>query len=151
MVAVSGGQPGKRTTDATIIGGIEEPENGTVKNYRSVDDAILKAQGHEAALKRSFSLLSSLGLAFGYVQDLIPTVERNKLTNFLCQISITNSWVGLLSNFGQNLQYGGPPLAVWSVLIACFVQWTITLGLSELASAFPSSGVRPQIISFLFH
>ncbi|KAH8693796.1 amino acid/polyamine transporter I [Talaromyces proteolyticus] len=88
------------------------------KDYQSIDDAILRAQGHEATLKRSFSLLSSLGLAF----------------------DITNSWVGVLSNFSQNLKYGGPPLAVWSVLIAGFVQWIITLGLSEIASAFPSSG-----------
>ncbi|KAJ5775639.1 amino acid/polyamine transporter I [Penicillium nucicola] len=84
----------------------------------TADDEVLRAQGHEAALKRSFSILASLGLAF----------------------NITNSWVGLLSNFGQNLKYGGYQVALFSVLIACFVQWAITLGLSELASAFPSSG-----------
>ncbi|KAL2681434.1 hypothetical protein Neosp_009045 [[Neocosmospora] mangrovei] len=84
----------------------------------SLDDAILRAQGHETVMRRNFNLLSSLGLGFG----------------------ITNSWVGALSNFGQNLKYGGPQLALFSVLIACFVQWIITLGLSEQASAFPSSG-----------
>lgn len=56
--------------------------------------------------------------------------------------SITNAWVGALSNFGQNIRYGGSQVALFSVIVACFVQWIITLGLSELASAFPSSGVR---------
>ncbi|KAJ5685540.1 amino acid/polyamine transporter I [Penicillium majusculum] len=53
---------------------------------------------------------------------------------------ITNAWVGALSNFGQNLRYGGSQVALFSVIIACFAQWIITLGLSELASEFPSSG-----------
>ncbi|KAJ5722624.1 amino acid/polyamine transporter I [Penicillium malachiteum] len=82
------------------------------------DDDLLRAQGHESVMKRSFSLLSSLGLAF----------------------SITNAWVGALSNFGQNLQYGGSQVALLSILVACCCQWVITLGLSEIASAFPSSG-----------
>ncbi|KAI4244147.1 MAG: hypothetical protein L6R40_003131 [Gallowayella cf. fulva] len=83
-----------------------------------LDDAYLRAQGHEAALQRSFSPLAALGLGF----------------------SITNSWVGYLSNFGQNLIYGGPQSVVFGLLVATAVQWTITLGLSEVASAFPSAG-----------
>lgn len=55
--------------------------------------------------------------------------------------SITNSWVGYLSNFGQNLIYGGPQSVVFGLLVATAVQWTVTLGLSEVASAFPSAGV----------
>ncbi|KAL8682513.1 MAG: hypothetical protein Q9186_001460 [Xanthomendoza sp. 1 TL-2023] len=84
-----------------------------------LDDAYLRAQGHEAALQRSFSPLAALSLGF----------------------SITNSWVGYLSNFGQNLIYGGPQLVVFGFLVATAVQWVITLGLSEVASAFPSAGV----------
>ncbi|KAJ5518239.1 Amino acid/polyamine transporter I [Penicillium expansum] len=82
------------------------------------DDDILRAQGHEAVFNRSFSIVASLGFAF----------------------NITNAWVGALSNVGQNLRYGGSQVALFSVIIACFVQWIITLGLSKLASAFPSSG-----------
>ncbi|KGO38911.1 Amino acid/polyamine transporter I [Penicillium expansum] len=82
------------------------------------DDDILRAQGHEAVFNRSFSIVASLGFAF----------------------NITNAWVGALSNVGQNFRYGGSQVALFSVIIACFVQWIITLGLSELASAFPSSG-----------
>ncbi|KAL9059283.1 MAG: hypothetical protein Q9206_001559 [Seirophora lacunosa] len=87
-------------------------------NSQDLDSTNLRAQGHEAALKRSFSLLSALGLGF----------------------SITSSWVGYLSNFGQNLIYGGPRVVVFGLLIATVVQCVITLGLSEVASAFPSAG-----------
>ncbi|RJE27108.1 hypothetical protein PHISCL_00575 [Aspergillus sclerotialis] len=39
-------------------------QSGMSRNLATLDDEILRAQGHEAVLKRSFSLLSSLGLAF---------------------------------------------------------------------------------------
>lgn len=41
--------------------------------------------------------------------------------------------------------YGGPQCAVFGLLVACAVQWTITLGLAEQASAFPSSGVSISV------
>ncbi|KAJ5165189.1 uncharacterized protein N7500_007019 [Penicillium coprophilum] len=94
------------------------PQPEAASSFSVSDDDILRAQGHEAVFKRSFSVVASLGFAF----------------------NITNAWVGALSNFGQNLIYGGSQVALLSVIIACFVQWIITLGLSELASAFPSSG-----------
>ncbi|KAL8916430.1 MAG: hypothetical protein Q9208_008516 [Pyrenodesmia sp. 3 TL-2023] len=74
-----------------------------------LDNANLRAQGHEVALQRSFSPLAALGLGF----------------------SITASWAGYLSNFGQNLVYGGPQNVVFGLLVATVVQWIITLGLSE--------------------
>ncbi|KAL8935207.1 MAG: hypothetical protein Q9216_005535 [Gyalolechia sp. 2 TL-2023] len=83
-----------------------------------LDSAHLSAQGHEAELPRSFSALAAVGLGY----------------------SITNSWAGYLSNFGQNLVYGGPQNVVFGLLVATAVQWTITLGLAEVASAFPSAG-----------
>ncbi|KAI4123416.1 MAG: hypothetical protein LQ338_005269 [Usnochroma carphineum] len=89
-----------------------------LRDSHDLDNAHLRAQGHEAALKRTFSPLAALGLGF----------------------SVTNSWVGYLSNFGQNLVYGGPQNVVFGLLVATAVQWTITLGLSEVASAFPSAG-----------
>lgn len=59
----------------------------------------------------------------------------------IANISVTNSWAIYISIIGQELIYGGPQTAILGLLVAAFVQWTITLGLSELASAFPSSGV----------
>jgi hypothetical protein len=64
-----------------------------------------------------------------------------KKPNLQDPCSITNSWVGYLSCFGQNLTYGGPQVVIFALLVATFAQGAITLGLSELASAFPSSGV----------
>ncbi|OQE40201.1 hypothetical protein PENCOP_c006G01549 [Penicillium coprophilum] len=94
------------------------PHSEAAISFSVSDDDILRAQGHEAVFKRSFSVIASLGFAF----------------------NITNAWAGALSNFGQNLIYGGSQVALFSVIIACFVQWVITLRLSELTSAFPSSG-----------
>ncbi|KAF5641399.1 choline transporter [Fusarium sp. NRRL 52700] len=88
-------------------------DNGT-----STDDAILRAQGHKAAMPRLFSIVSTMGLMF----------------------CIMNAWVGSLGTFGQNLRYGGPQVVIFAALAAAFVQWIVTLGLSELASAFPSAG-----------
>ncbi|KAL4952139.1 amino acid/polyamine transporter I [Aspergillus filifer] len=79
---------------------------------------MLAAMGHTPELQRQFSWLSALGLGF----------------------SITNSWVGYLSNFGQNMIYGGPRLVVVGLILAFTAQSTITLGLAEIGSAFPSSG-----------
>ncbi|KAJ4296220.1 hypothetical protein N0V90_006265 [Kalmusia sp. IMI 367209] len=104
-------------------------QNGTADSYdveqlnkgkttEEIDNEILRANGHEAVLERQFSWISALGLGF----------------------SITNSWAGYLSCFGQNLIYGGPNSVVFGLIVAFFVQYTITLGLSELASAYPSSG-----------
>ncbi|PYI01459.1 choline transporter, partial [Aspergillus sclerotiicarbonarius CBS 121057] len=69
-------------------------------------------------MPRQFNCLSALGLGF----------------------SITNSWVGYLSCFGQNLIYGGAQACICSLVVAFVVQLIVTLGLAELASAFPSSG-----------
>ncbi|GAW17731.1 hypothetical protein ANO14919_071970 [Xylariales sp. No.14919] len=91
--------------------------NGTISGD-NIDDAILRANGHKSELKRQFSWLSSLGLGF----------------------SITNSWAGYLSCFGQSLIYGGPQACLLGLVIAFFIQFTVTLGLSEIASAFPSTG-----------
>ncbi|KAL2814851.1 amino acid permease-domain-containing protein [Aspergillus cavernicola] len=81
----------------------------------NIDDIILRANGHTAELKRQFNWLSALGLGF----------------------SITNSWVGYLSNFGQNMAYGGPHLVIIGLVSAFVVQSIITIGLTEIGSAFP--------------
>ena len=81
----------------------------------------------EPVMRKSFSPLSALGLGF----------------------SITNSWVGYLSCFGQNLAYAGPHNVVFGLLVATVVQWIITLGLSEIASAFPTSGGQYHFVHIL--
>ena len=90
-------------------------------------NAVLLAQGHKSAMQRSFSPFAALGFGF----------------------SITNSWVGYLSCFGQNLAYAGPNSVVFGLLVAAVLQWTITLGLSEIASCFPSSGGQYHFVFIL--
>ncbi|MDI1485701.1 MAG: hypothetical protein OHK93_003890 [Ramalina farinacea] len=118
----------------------------SIENSEDADNAHLRAQGHQAALERRFSPLAALGLGFRYVSAIIVCrlVQR---VEFQLQAadtreaySITNSWVGYLSNLGQNLRYDGPRSVVFGLLVATIVQWIITLGLSEVASAFPSAG-----------
>ncbi|KAF5517900.1 hypothetical protein CGCA056_v011531 [Colletotrichum aenigma] len=81
--------------------------HGTLEPYANIDDAILRANGHDQVLKRQFSWVSALGLSF----------------------SITNSWIGYLSNFGQNLVYGGPQSCIFGLLVAFAAQFVMTLGL----------------------
>ncbi|KAL5342282.1 choline transporter [Aspergillus crustosus] len=106
-----------KDTDSIIL---QDVPPGVVQSDKNKDDddAILRANGHTQAMPRQFSWISALGLGF----------------------SITNSWVGYLSCFGQSLIYGGPRICIFALVIAFVVQFTVTLGLSELASAFPSSG-----------
>ncbi|KAL3475488.1 amino acid/polyamine transporter I [Aspergillus californicus] len=92
--------------------------SNTTAQPDNIDDLVLRANGHTAELKRQFNWLSALGLGF----------------------SITNSWVGYLSNFGQNMAYGGPRLVIIGLVAAFIVQSFITIGLAEIGSAFPSSG-----------
>ncbi|PLB54719.1 amino acid transporter [Aspergillus steynii IBT 23096] len=85
---------------------------------KNLDDEILHLQGHDASMPRSFSSVASIGLAF----------------------SITGSWVGYLSCFGASITFAGPQNVVLGLVVGTVVQWIITLGLAEIASAFPSSG-----------
>ncbi|KAK5943822.1 hypothetical protein PMZ80_003103 [Knufia obscura] len=83
-----------------------------------VTDKFTAVQGHSPVLRKNFSTLASLGLGF----------------------SITNSWIGYAASFGPNVVFAGPQSAIFGLLVAAVIQFFITLGLSEVASAFPSSG-----------
>lgn len=61
-----------RTTSSLGEGTVHEVHKGKITD--DMDDAILKANGHEAVLERQFSWISALALGF----------------------SITNSWIGYL-------------------------------------------------------
>ncbi|PYH29104.1 amino acid transporter [Aspergillus neoniger CBS 115656] len=83
-----------------------------------LDEAILRAQGREVELTRSFSWVGALGLAF----------------------SIVNSWLTYASCFGVAYSYGGGQIATFSPLLSALTQLVMLQGVAELASAFPSSG-----------
>ena len=61
----------KRTPDTELNQGKELGE--TI----DLDDAVLRAQGHEAALERSFSWVGAIGLAYRcVVTSIYPSLER---------------------------------------------------------------------------
>ncbi|GJP90889.1 choline transporter [Aspergillus niger] len=106
------------TTDKVIAAPDPDHGVGYSSTSKHKDDAIVHAHRHVQPMPRQFNWISALGLGF----------------------SITNSWVGYLSCFGQNLAYGGAQACIFSLVAAFMVQVIVTLGLAELASAFPSSG-----------
>ncbi|KAF7587486.1 hypothetical protein BBP40_007184 [Aspergillus hancockii] len=109
----------------------------------ALDDAVLHAQGHRPELARSFSWMGGIGLSF----RLEPSVRR-PLVLSADPSSIANSWLGYGATFGTPLAYGGGPTTLFGVMIAAVAQWIVLLGLAELCSALPSSGVSlPSIFT----
>lgn len=96
--------------------GASNPEN------LSADELELRAQGHTGELPRQFGALSTLSLAF----------------------TITNSWIAYSAVFAIPLIAGGAACVVWSLVVGFVVCSIITLGLAELASAYPTSGGQYQ-------
>lgn len=103
-----------------------EPEahGGSNPENLSADELELRAQGHTGELPRQFGALSTLSLAF----------------------TITNSWIGYSAVFVIPLIAGGGPCVVWSLVVGFVVCSIITLGLAELASAYPTSGGQYQYV-----
>ena len=112
-------------SDPSSSNAIENVPTGPPQDLKS--NAILLDPSHKAKMRRTFSPFAALGLGF----------------------SITNSWVGFLSCFGQNLAYAGPNNVVFGLLAAAAIQWIITLRLSELSSCFPSSGGQYHFVFIL--
>ncbi|KAF5864768.1 hypothetical protein ETB97_006613 [Aspergillus alliaceus] len=89
-----------------------------MKDIRGDDDAQLAAMGHKAELKRNFSLLSMLGLAF----------------------AILNSWTALSASLSLSLPSGGPVGVVWGLFTAGVCNLCIASSLAEFLSAYPTAG-----------
>lgn len=88
----------------------------------SADELELRAQGHQGELPRQFSALATLSLAF----------------------TITNSWIAYSAVFVIPLTAGGGPSVIYSLVVGFVVCSIITLGLAELASAYPTTGGQYQ-------
>lgn len=95
-----------------------DSEASPVKSEINYDELQLQAQGHEQDMPRRFSLWTMFAIAF----------------------TITCSWVGFSTSVGISLLYGGPAAVVYGQLVGAASCALITLGLAELASAYPSSG-----------
>ncbi|KAI1620189.1 amino acid/polyamine transporter I [Exophiala viscosa] len=84
----------------------------------SADEVQLRAQGHVGELPRQFSTFATVAFAF----------------------TLTNSWTGWSGTFGTPLIAGGGPAVFFGLVVSAVACTFITLGLAELASAFPSTG-----------
>ena len=71
---------------ANILDGGTELARDFSPDRQDLDSANLRAQGHEAALQRSFSLLAALGFGFRYMIVLLSKVF---MINSLCVVSPT--------------------------------------------------------------
>lgn len=82
------------------------------------DDELLASMGHKAELKRNFSPLAMLGLAF----------------------AILNSWTALSASLSLALPSGGPTSVIWGLITAGICNMALALSLAEFLSAYPTAG-----------
>lgn len=82
------------------------------------DDEQLANMGHKAELKRNFSPLAMLGLAF----------------------AILNSWTALSASLNLALPSGGSISVIWGLLTAGICNMSLALSLAEFLSAYPTAG-----------
>jgi choline transport protein len=90
----------------------------TAEQARLDDEAQLQALGHKGELKRNFSLLSMLGLAF----------------------AILNSWTALSSSLGLALPSGGSTSVLWGLITAGICNLALAASMAEFLSAYPTAG-----------
>ncbi|GJN71254.1 hypothetical protein PLICBS_005317 [Purpureocillium lilacinum] len=88
------------------------------QEYEHEDDAQLAAMGHQPELKRNFSTLSMLGLAF----------------------AVLNSWTALSASLSISLTSGGSTSVVWGLVTAGVCNLCIAASLAEFLSAYPTAG-----------
>ncbi|KAK5712208.1 hypothetical protein LTR17_018021 [Elasticomyces elasticus] len=82
------------------------------------DDAHLAALGIKQELRRNFSPLSMLGLAF----------------------AILNSWTALSASLSLALPSGGPTSVIWGLITAGVCNLCLAASLAEFLSAYPTAG-----------
>ena len=84
-----------------------------------VDDAAaLEQLGHKQELKRNFSMVSMLGLAF----------------------AILNTWTALAASITLALPSGGSSSVIWGLMVAGVCNLCLSASLAEFLSAYPTAG-----------
>lgn len=86
------------------------------------DDQQLAALGKKQELKRNFSPLAMLGLAF----------------------AILNSWTALSASLGLALPSGGPTSVLWGLVTAGICNLCLASSLAEFLSAYPTVRKKPH-------
>ncbi|KAL7622654.1 hypothetical protein AAE478_008167 [Parahypoxylon ruwenzoriense] len=82
------------------------------------DAAALAHLGHKQELKRNFSMISMLGLAF----------------------AILNTWTALAASITLALPSGGPSAVIWGLIVAGLCNLCLAASLAEFLSAYPTAG-----------
>ncbi|KND88954.1 Choline transport protein [Tolypocladium ophioglossoides CBS 100239] len=82
------------------------------------DAAALERLGHKQELKRNFSMLSMLGLAF----------------------AILNTWTALAASITLALPSGGNSSVIWGLMVAGVCNLCLAASLAEFLSAYPTAG-----------
>lgn len=83
------------------------------------DDATaLQHMGHQQELKRNFSLISMLGLAF----------------------AILNTWTALAASITLALPSGGASSVIWGLIVAGVCNLCLAASMAEFLSAYPTAG-----------
>ena len=100
-----------------------DPPSETTKRAASTaqddsDAAALARLGHKQELKRNFSLVSLLGLAF----------------------AILNTWTALAASITLALPSGGATSLIWGLVVACICNLCLAASLAEFLSAYPTAG-----------
>lgn len=90
----------------------------TMSTLRETDDVLQGHLGHTPELKRKFSSLSMLGLAF----------------------AILNSWTALSASLSLALPSGGPTSVIWGLVTAGVCNLCLAASLAEFLSAWPTAG-----------
>ncbi|KAI1097387.1 amino acid transporter [Jackrogersella minutella] len=103
------------------MGEIEEQPRRRSSARHSIiveDAAALEQLGHKQELKRNFSMISMLGLAF----------------------AILNTWTALAASISVALPSGGPSAVVWGLIVAGICNLCLAASLAEFLSAWPTAG-----------
>lgn len=99
----------------------EQPRrrNSARQSIIAQEDAVaLEHLGHKQELKRNFSMISMLGLAF----------------------AILNTWTALAASITLALPSGGPSSVVWGLIVAGVCNLCLAASLAEFLSAYPTAG-----------
>ncbi|CAJ2504659.1 Uu.00g120530.m01.CDS01 [Anthostomella pinea] len=97
---------------------MEEPIPGGRDDMVAGDAAALANLGHKQELKRNFSKISMLGLAF----------------------AILNTWTALAASISLALPSGGASSVIWGLIVAGICNLCLAASLAEFLSAFPTAG-----------
>ncbi|ORY68703.1 amino acid permease [Pseudomassariella vexata] len=106
---------------------LEEPSSGSSANELSAADKALAEMGYAPVFKREFSMWSCFSFA----------------------LSISGLFATVMTTFSYPLYAGGGASAIWCWLIAGAGALCLALSISEIVSAYPTSGALYFTIKYL--